>query len=285
MIKRRTALGLLAAAAGASAIPAGVVQAASGRRGTAAFDPKNDEHLGLAYRKLAWSQDESLTFWWLHGTRYGVQGSVMTPFWEMHVATWFTTHDLDDGKYEVRSAGANFYTKPGETTLLEKFDNPFTGQTVDVPYGKPRLSKSVYDRNGHGTMGGEMPGMTTTSRSEVGPAWLRDGEITMRHDSFFRAEPKEGGKRTFTVQDMSTYIGSAADVMNPKVKNAPAQQQFNDILDFPPYLKMGDTQGTYFSRCYGRKAFKYAEMPATWRALFEAKFPDVAKDPGAVLKG
>jgi hypothetical protein len=100
-----------------------------------------------------------------------------------------------------------------------------------------------------------------------------------------RAEPQDPGKRSFTVQDMSTYIGSVADVMNPKVKNPPAAQAFNDILDYPAYLKMGDQPGTYFSRCYGRKVWKYEQMPAPWRSLFEAKFPDVAKDPGAVLKG
>jgi hypothetical protein len=48
---------------------------------------------------------------------------------------------------------------------------------------------------------------------------------------------------------------------------------------------MGDQPGTYFSRCYGCKVWKYTEMPETWRRLFEQKFPDIAKDPGAVLKG
>jgi hypothetical protein len=48
---------------------------------------------------------------------------------------------------------------------------------------------------------------------------------------------------------------------------------------------MGNQPGTYFSRCYGRKVFRYEQMPAVWRALFEAKFPDVAGNPGALLRG
>ena len=36
---------------------------------------------------------------------------------------------------------------------------------------------------------------------------------------------------------------------------------------------------------YGRKVYQYADMPQTWRTLFERKFPDLAKDPGAVLRG
>jgi len=284
MMKRRTAIGLLAGAASAATLPA-AARAASGKAAAnLAFDPSNPKHLALAFRKLAQSMDDSLTFQWLHGTRYGVQGSLMTPFWDMHVATWFVTRDLPDGNYEVTSAGANFYTLPGQTTLLEKFHNPYTGETVDVPYARPRANKTVYDRMGGSPFGG-MPGMKTTRNADIGPAWVHGDEVTVRGDFSMRAEPLEAGKRTFTVQDMSTYVGSLADVLNPKVKNPRSQHLFNDILDFPPYLKMGDQPGTYFSRCYGRKEYRYADMPAVWRALFEAKFPDVAKDPGAILKG
>ena len=287
MMKRRTAIGMLA---GAAALPVAAESLAAGSKPAAkagagsGFDPANPEHLALAFRKLAQSMDDTLTFQWLHGTRYGVQGSLMTPFWEMHVATWFVTRDLPDGQYEVTSAGANFYTLPGETTLLEKFRNPYTGETVDVPYGRPRASRTVYDRLGNSAPGAGIPGMKTTRSTGIGPAWLEGDEVVVRGDFGMRAEPLEAGKRSFTVQDMSTYVGSVADVMNPKVKNPPSQHLFNDILDYPPYLKMGDQPGTYFSRCYGRKVFRYADMPARWRVLFEAKFPDVAKDPGAILK-
>ncbi len=284
-MKRRTAIGLLGAAGAASLLPAGASAAAKGgAKGAAGFDPANPEHVALAFRKLAWSMDDSLTFHWLHGTRYGVQGSLLTPFWEMHVGTWFVVRDLGGGEYETTSAGANFYTLPGQTTLLEKFRNPYTGETVDVPYGKPRATKAKYDAKGGSPFSG-MPGMKTTRNADIGPAWVQGDEVTVRGDLSMRAEPLEAGKKTFTVQDMSTWIGSVADIMNPKVKNPPARHAFNDVLDYPPYLKMGDQPGTYFSRCYGRKVYKYADMPETWRKLFEQKFPDIAKDPGAVLKG
>jgi hypothetical protein len=60
---------------------------------------------------------------------------------------------------------------------------------------------------------------------------------------------------------------------------------FNDILNFPAWLQMGDQPGTFFSHCYGRKVFRYEQMPARWRSLFEYRYPDVAKDPAAVLRG
>ncbi len=284
MIQRRTALGLLAGATvGAATLPTLAIAAG---KGSAAFDPANPDHLALAFRKLAYSMDDKLTFWWMRGTRYGVTGKVATPFWDMYVASWFTTRDLPDGRYEIKMAGSNFYTAPGGTTLLQTFDNPFTGKTVDVPYGKPRTSITVMEkRGGSAFAGGDAPGMKTTRQTDIGPAWVEGDHVHVQGDIMFRTEPLEAGKRSFTVNDWSTYIGSVADVLNPRMKNPPAAQMFNDILDFPGWLQMGDYQGAYVSRCYGRKVYDYASMPATWRKLFEQKFPDLAKEPGAVLMG
>jgi hypothetical protein len=277
MLRRRTALGLLAGLAGATSLP---VAARTGKPvAAAAFDPANPEHAGLAFRKLAWSMDEALTFHWLHGTRYGVQGSLLTGFWEMHVGTWFRARDLPDGRYEVRSAGANFYSLPGEKQLLEHFRNPYTGETVDIPYAPPRLTVAVYDRHG-GAPIADAPGAPAPRKAD---AWVDGGEVRVRGDLTMHTEPVGPGKRSFTVQDMSTWIGSVTDVMNPEVRNPPAQHMFNDVLDFPPYLKMGNEPGTYFSRCYGHKVYRYEDMPAVWRTLFEGRFPDVAKNPGTIL--
>jgi hypothetical protein len=138
----------------------------------------------MAFRKLAYSMDDRVTWWWLHGTRYGIVGSVATPFWEMHVATWFRTRDLADGRYEVTSAGANFYTLPGETQLLERFANPYTGKTVEVPYGTPKATVTVYDRKGGSPFApGAIPGMSISrSNTDIGPAWIEADEVRVRGD-------------------------------------------------------------------------------------------------------
>jgi hypothetical protein len=287
---RRTALALLAAGtAGASAalpVPAGAATNGAAARRAPAFDPTDQRQLALAFRKLAWSADDQVSFWWMRGTRYGVQGSVATPFWDMYVAAWFTTRDTGDGTYEVKLTGANFYTPVGRDTLLEKFDNPYTGKTVDVPYGRPRASVTQYDLKGGSPFGGKIPGMKSTLGSDIGPAWVEGDEIGINGDLMLHAEPEQPGpgRRTLTVNDWSTYVGSLREVMDPAVRNPAAMQTFVDVLDFPAWLQMGDTPGTFVSRCYARKVKSYAAMPATWRRHFEAKFPDLAQDPGALVR-
>ena len=292
-INRREALGALSGALGAgAAAEAGLfgagalgVAATAQAAGKASFDPANQDHLAMAFRKLAYSMDDTLTFWWMRGTRYGVVGSVATPFWDMYVAAWFTTRDLPDGRWEVTMASGNLYTPVGDTTLLEKFDNPYTGKTVEVPYNRPRAIKAVYDRKGGSPFAGsDAPGMKSTRKTDFGPAWVVGDVLHVQGDMMLDNRPLEAGKKSFTVNDWSTYIGSVADVLDPRQKNPPSAHMFNDILDFPPWLQMGDQPGVFVSRCYGRKVRDMRSMPPVWQALFAQKFPDVAADPGAVLK-
>jgi hypothetical protein len=280
MMHRRTALALLTGTLGICALPS---LAATGVR--PGFDPADPKQLALAFRKLAYSMDDKVSFWWMKGTRYGVVGSVATPFWEMYVGAWFTTRNLPDGNYEVRITGANFYTAPGDDALLKRFANPYTGRTVEVPYTRPKATNTVYDLKGGNPFGsGSMPGMKTTVATDIGPAWVQGDELMIRGDLVLHAEPSDPAKRTFTVNDWSTYVGSLAAVLDPAQPNPPCAQMFTDVLDFPAWLQMGDQPGTYVSRCYGRKVPRYQDMPAVWRRHFEAVLPDLAADPGALVR-
>ena len=224
----------------------------SGSSGAGLTDLRDPRQLSLAFRKLAWSMDDTLSFWWLRGVRYGMRGAVATPFWDMHVGLWFRTRDIGNDRYEVLRASANFYTPVGEFSLLEQFANP---------------------------------GMNGTTLATIGPAWLEGDEIAIQGDVMLRNEPAAAGQRAFNVNDWSTYVGSWREVRDPAIRNPAAAQTFTDVLDFPAWLQMGDTQGTFVSRCYGRKVTRYEDMPTIWRRHFEARFPEVARNPAALLSG
>ncbi|MEQ8515547.1 MAG: hypothetical protein RIC38_08085, partial [Chromatocurvus sp.] len=81
-MKRRTALQLLGAAGGLLA-GGRLVQGAA--MSPASIDLTDQAQLFTAFRKLAYSLDDSVTWWWMRGTRMGVVDSVATPFWDMYV--------------------------------------------------------------------------------------------------------------------------------------------------------------------------------------------------------
>jgi hypothetical protein len=85
------------------------------------------------------------------------------------------------------------------------------------------------------------------------------------------------------VNDLTTYVGSLRDVLDPKVAMAPAAQMFNDDNTWPAWLEMGDRPGSFFSRAQGRKVFRYEDMPPVWRGEVARRYPAIARDPAGAL--
>ena len=288
MLNRRNALALLGASAGGLAGGTIVQAAGSGRAAPAAPPDLGDRRqLARAFRKLAYSLDDAVTFWWMRGTRYGMVDSVATPLWDMHVATWFRTRDLDGDAFEVTSAGANYYTLPDSTELLEVFSNPYTGAELPVRYSPSKASRRVIGPAGEAIDTGAIPGMQITQRDHVNSGWIEGDDVVIRGDTLIHAEPLDpaAGARALHVNDWSTYIGPLAEMADPKSRNVRGAQYFNDVLTWPKWLQMGDRPGSFLSRCYGRKVFAYAQMPALWRRLFERVQPEAARDPAGLLAG
>jgi hypothetical protein len=46
---------------------------------------------------------------------------------------------------------------------------------------------------------------------------------------------------------------------------------------------MGDRNGHFFSRCFGRKVFSTGAMPADWQRLMAEHYPEMLRDPLAAL--
>lgn len=258
MFHRRMALGLLGASAGL--VATGTVMGASpGKaRASASLALADMTQLATAFRKLA----------------YSFVDSVATPFWDMCVGAWLRTRSVDDERYEVTMAGANFYTLPNSTQLVLSFRNPYTDREVPVRYVSPRASITKMGLEGGFAFGGDTPSMRTTKNDAAGPGAIEGDDGIIRGDMILNAKPLDplGGAKLLIMQGFSMYIGKLADLVEPRVRNAPAS------------LQMGDQPGSYVSRCYGRKAFCYAQMPATWRRLREQVLPEVARDPAAELK-
>jgi hypothetical protein len=279
-IARRRVLGGMAAAGAASLIgaPAWAADKASPR-----FDPDSLADQSLAFRKLAFSLDGTIGFWWLRGTRYGLLDAVLTPFWEMHLGKFFTVRDLDGGNYEVTTVSTAFYTDLKTGAFIKTFLNPFTDKTITIGYFAPKPSKVIFGADGmHPAASGPLASLKSTGT--LGETLVEGDRIVLRADHILSGAVS-GYKGTVEVNDLTTYFGSLRDVLNPRIKSAPAAQTFSDINTWPAWLEMGDHPGNYYSRVYGEKVFTYNAMPKFWRDMMAQEYPDIAKDPAAALRG
>ncbi len=251
-----------------------------------ALDPANKKDQALIYRKLAWSMDDRIGFWWLDGTRYGIVDDELTPFWQMHVGSFFKVRDLAEGEYEVTNMSIAFYTDVNTGEFIKKLINPLTGKEVEIVYyppNPPKPTRIVYNESGRAEKAGDSaPGFADIGAT--GPAWIEGDQVWVRGDHSLR-RPATATSRGMKVNDMPTFFGSVRDVADPAVKMPLAGQMFSDANTWSGFLGMEDRPGVWYSRCLGRKVASYADMPALWRRLMAQEHPDIASDPAKALMG
>jgi hypothetical protein len=106
--------------AAGGALAAGAIQVHA-RAAPVGFDPGSVADRALAFRKLAWSMDDHVTYSWLRGRRYGLHQGKLYPFWDMVVGTMFQVQDRGEGRYDVTSIGASFYTDVHNGRMIDMF--------------------------------------------------------------------------------------------------------------------------------------------------------------------
>lgn len=281
-VGRRPLLQGLALLGASSLMPSPAVAA---KKTLSRLDPADKKDQALIYRKLAWATDDRLGFWWMRGTRYGIVENSLTPFWEMHVGTFFKVRDVSPDEYEVTSLSIGFYTDPKTGEFIKKLINPLTGKEVEIVYyppNPPKPTKLRYNQSGRADI--PPPATGATDIGTTGPAWIEGDHVWVRGDHS-TSHPATATARATKINDLPTYFGSLKDVADPAVKMPLAGQMFSDINNWSGYLGMEDRPGTWYSRNIAFKVATYGEMPEIWRKLLQQEHPDIAKDPAKVMEG
>lgn len=281
-MKRRTVLGALGAAPFLSATfgPQALAQ-----NKLLPLDPSNPDHNLLIFRKLAHTMDDSLTFFWANLRRMGQEGPIATPMWDIKLAAVVAARDMgDDGTYETTTISMVAYTDTTTGEVLETFDNPWTGETVDISLFPARPAKRTITRDGINSPLVERENTIVDHDSPIGPSYIHGNRVWTYGDdkTTLRSEDEER-RLLFGVEDWSSYSGALSDVADPANGNPLSDWYFNDILTWSPWLNMAGYPGNMISRGFGAKVRAFDEMPADIVALVKRMHPAVYADPRAAL--
>lgn len=281
-MKRRTALGAL----GATSFLAGTFgKQAVAQSDLLKLDPSNPDHNLMIFRKLAHTMDDSLAFFWANLRRMGQEGPVATPMWDIKLASVLGTTDVgEDGTYETTAVSLVAYTDVETGEVLETFDNPWTGETVDISLFPAAPMKRIIAKTGVQSPLIEQENAVVDYASPIGPSFIQGNKVWVYGDDMTTLRTDdERGELIFGVNDWSTFSGALSDVADPSNGNPLSDWYFNDILTWSPWLKMPGHPGNMISRGFGAKVRSIDEMPADIVALVKRMHPEVYADPRAVL--
>ena len=278
-VSRRAMLGGLGAAglAAAGAVPA----QAAGHETVLDFSKREDQMTALI--KMRCSMDDRIVLGGVKGLYYGVVDNKITPLYGVLAGTMARYRKLDNFRYEGVSFEVAYFTDWHTGKLLETFDNPYTGETVEVPQTRMGPSKLIIGLDGR-----EIPsdnprlaGMDISHRF-IPPRAEHDTVVLV--EEIRVGTPDDFPGPQFHYNEVTTYRAQMADLVNPEVMLANDSTHFNGVISWRPWLKMGDHPGHLFGTATGGRYDSVDDYPPYYVELTNKHHPDVFGDTAALLE-
>lgn len=237
-----------------------------------------------ALAKMRGSSNGILTIGWVMGARYAVVDSKAIPMLGILAGTFSQYRRLDADTFEASALELAYFTDLATGKLLETWENPVTGETVEVPKTRMGPSRILMraDRLEVPRPAGEATGMKINHRFKD-PIQFQ-GRVWITEEIRVESEARKPGGRGFRYNEMTTYESRLADLENPDVTAAPVNVQFQSLVTFRPWMGFGDTPGHTTARGFGGRETRVEDLPPYYLELTERFHPEVLQDPLAALE-
>ena len=270
-IDRRMVLGGLAA--GAMAYP---VAATAAR--PAKVNPLSDRM--RIFMLMRGALDQRLVSSWMQASYFGVVDDRMEPLFDVVAAVFARYRSLSDGSVEAVTAELSWFTDKETGKALDRYRNPYTGETVDVPLGGLSPSKIIFGQDLSFRLARPVPGMEL-AHEVLGPVIRGDNVgITERSRSSF-ALP--GQAKPMRYSETNTFHARRSTVEARGATRVASDVSFTNVVSWRPWLKMGEHPGHLTAAGAGRNASPLDLFPPAWIEATRARRPEVLKDPQAIL--
>lgn len=206
---------------------------------------------------------------------YGYAGENLVPFFTMNnviVQKW--TPMEEPGHYDLLHYEVAYYSDFDETTPIESWENPLTGETNEIPPFILGPINREYTPDGIIAPGiapnpmnisviGDRVFIPTQSIEKVfnpmsGPEW---GQYASDPDVYW--------------DSMLTFSADVEDVLNPDLASAPAELHMQNMVSWNPYFRMGDIEGRTMVRAFGTNLDSLDDLPPEVRDGLEKYTPDI----------
>jgi len=257
---------------------AGVHSAVASELERLSFD--NPDHVIEMNRKIACStvDGEPVTFYWngyAYSRRSGEADRRLFRVEGMNVRACATVRDDERGLgYRLVSRELLLYLDPQSGEVLDTWDNPWTGETVEVLHvaNDPVNSRAPsFPRgpNGPAQFRGEIHGNDFWQTTTV-PLWYPNPL-----GGAYQAEI--GG--TYHATEMFNFFGNVDDLTDPQATTADVEVGWVRQSDWLPWMKMNGREGLIYFHTAGTKLDRWDDLPEFFRQEIARHYPEYDRPP------
>jgi hypothetical protein len=244
------------------------------------LDLGNQRDLLTALAKLRGATDDRLVLGYVVGARYAVPEHRAIPMMGILAATFSQYRRISADAFEARALEIGYFTDLATGKLLEKWKNPVTGTTVDVPLTRMGPSRIVLTAAGLTVpmLSGEAAGLQLKHIFQ--PPVVVGDNVWVTEQINIDGPP---GPRPFVYNELSTFQARKSELDDPARATVPTQVQYQSLITYRPWMGFGDTPGHTLARGAGMRVASVADLPPYFLELTRRLHPDVLKDPLGVL--
>ncbi len=248
-----------------------------------------DDNL-TAWVKLVSSLEDGVeTCGFFSGIHYAVIGAqeVIKPLFRIQGFGMSRVTKLPDGRYENLHREIVYYLPLHEDRILETWDNPYTGETVDIFNTHNDPVNSYYSTNFKQTFGTEESGFETVEFPFILP-WETFGDRAVVSFAVNTRWPTpldpEKWKREhfgdwYRTSEYFQIHASLANLNNPEMPKVPYTGAWQKVAPWHPWMLMDNREGGILGISNVFSLNSTDELPAHIRDYTEKHFPEYMHAP------
>lgn len=243
------------------------------------LDPADPKDALTINRKVQCSavDGEATTYWW-HGNAYsrrmGERDKLLFKVEGMNIRACVSVSDPEKGEgFKLVSRELLLYQDPATGEVLSTWDNPWTGETVDVLHvANDPVNFTMYEigRNGQ---------PISWDASIQGDRWWQTNTIPL-----FYPNPLAGGYQkeiggTYHATEMFNFMGDVETALDEGSPLANVQVGWARMSDWLPWMMMGGRDGIIYMHTAGRKLESWDDMSDAMKQEIAEHYPDYTQPP------
>lgn len=165
------------------------------------------------------------------------------------------------------------YLDPETGEVLNQWENPWTGQTVDVIQVTNDPVNQRFSRIGRGGREFALPFVVQ------GNQWWLTSTVPLFYTNVLGGEYQQYVGGTYHVTEMFNFFGDVDEITDPDVESIPARVGWVRISSWLPWMEMGDRAGLLYFHTAGRKLDSFDDLSERMKQQIATNFPEYASPP------
>ena len=245
----------------------------------ATLDPMDSEDALQISRKVLCSTKDAdpVTYFWegdMYARRQGERDKKLFAVEGMNVRQCVSVEDEKRGKgFKMVSREIMLYKDPKTGEVLSRWDNPWTGQTVDVLHV---ANDPVNFSNFEIGRGGQPYTWSGTIDGEV---WRDAFVVPLYYPNPLASEYQEEIGGRYHATEMFGFFGDTKSLLNSRTSTTRVHIAWSRISDWLPWMKMSGREGVLYVNANGRKLGSWDELSNTMKTEIREHYPDYVGPP------